>query len=240
MLKKIFFTFLKILRKVLIWFFVLSIATTILYRWINPPITPLMMWRVCQQMVDSNKEVKLDKDWVPLSEISPKMPLAAVAAEDQKFAEHSGFDIEAMEKALQYNKTHKGKVRGASTISQQVAKNVFLFPDRTYLRKALEVYFTFLIEIFWSKERILEVYLNVIEMGEGIFGTQAAAQFYYKKNASQLSAYECAAIASILPNPRIWSPLTPNARVARKIKRVMVYMKYIDLKEVLDEDDKKN
>ncbi|MBK8847233.1 MAG: monofunctional biosynthetic peptidoglycan transglycosylase [Bacteroidetes bacterium] len=239
MLKKIFFKFLIILRKVFIWFVVLSIATTIIYRWINPPITPLMIWRVCEQLFDSDKEVKLTKDWVPLSEISPQMPLAVVAAEDQKFSEHIGFDIDAMEKALQYNQTHKGKVRGASTISQQVAKNVFLFPDRTYLRKALEVYFTFLIEIIWSKERILEVYLNVIEMGEGIYGTEAAAQHYYKKKAAQLSKYECAAIASILPNPRVWSPLKPNARVARKIKRVMVYMKYIDLKDVLADDDKK-
>lgn len=234
-MKTIFIKIGKIGLKILLWFFILSIVTTIIYRWVNPPVTPLMLIRVVEQAFDSKREVKLEKHWVSIDEMGSLPPVAAIAAEDQRFEEHFGFDLDAIEKALEYNKTHKGKpVRGASTITQQVAKNVFLFPHRSYLRKALEIYFTFLIEICWSKKRILEIYLNVAEMGEGIYGIEAAASHYYHKPSSALTKQEVASIISILPNPRVWSPLKPDKRVARKIRKVMLYMKYIDLKDILD------
>ena len=153
------------------------------------------------------------------------MSLAAMAAEDQKFEDHFGFDMEAIKKAEEYNAKHKGKkVHGASTISQQTAKNVFLFPSRSWIRKGFEVYFTFLIEIFWSKERIMEVYLNVIETGDGIYGAEAAAQEYFQKPAKKLSVREAALIAAILPNPRKWSPVHPSPFVQRKSQRIIQFM----------------
>lgn len=148
-----------------------------------------------------NPEEDIQHDWVPMEEISYHLPLAVVASEDQNFLNHSGFDVKAIEKAMEDNKKGR-RVRGASSISQQTAKNVFLWPDRSWFRKGMEVYFTFLIELFWSKERILEVYLNSIEMGKGIYGAEAAAQAWFNKPAKNLTAYESAAIAAILPNPR--------------------------------------
>ena len=138
-----------------------------------------------------------------MDEISRHMQLAVIASEDQNFANHGGFDFKAIQKAMDDNRSGR-KIRGASTISQQTAKNVFLFPSRTYFRKGLEAYFTFLIEIIWSKERILEVYLNSIEMGKGVYGVQAASQHWFKKDAVNLSPYEAAAIAAVLPNPRVY------------------------------------
>lgn len=161
------------------------------------------------------KDWKIDKEWRDFDEIADAMKRAAVAAEDQKFLTHHGFDFEAMGKAI--NKNAKGKkLVGGSTISQQTAKNVFLWPGRSYIRKAFEAYFTALIEIFWSKKRILEVYLNVIEMGDGVYGVQAAAQYYYGKDASQLTRREAAAIASIFPLPLKWSPTHPGKNLRRK------------------------
>jgi len=176
---------------------------------------------------------KIDKDWQSLENISRNLPLAVVTAEDQKFEEHFGFDIEAIEKAVKYNEKHKGKkVKGASTISQQTAKNVFLWQGRSWLRKGLEVYFTFLIEIFWSKERIMEVYLNVIEMGPGIYGAEAAAQHYFNKPAKKLTKSEAASIAAILPNPIRWSASKPTAYITKKRNWILRHMNKIDLKEI--------
>jgi len=167
---------------------------------------------------------------VPLEKISSAMPLAVIAAEDQKFEEHFGFDLEAIKKAEKYNKRHQGKkTKGASTISQQTAKNVFLWPNRSWIRKGFEVYFTFLIEIFWSKQRIMEVYLNVIEMGNGVYGVEAAAQEYFHKPASKLSVREAALIAAILPSPLKWSPVKPNARVQKKASRIMHFISRLKL-----------
>jgi monofunctional biosynthetic peptidoglycan transglycosylase len=172
---------------------------------------------------------RIEKDWKSLDEISKQMPLAVIAAEDQKFDEHFGFDLEAIEKAVEYNEKHKGKkLKGASTISQQTAKNVFLWQGRSWFRKGLEVYFTFLIELLWSKERIMEVYLNVIEMGPGIYGTEAAAQYYFKKPASKLSASEAALIAAILPNPLKWSASKPTPYIQRKKVWIMRNMKRME------------
>ncbi|HRH58285.1 MAG TPA: monofunctional biosynthetic peptidoglycan transglycosylase, partial [Chitinophagales bacterium] len=171
-------------------FFILSILSTILFRFIPVPVTPLMIIR-CTEQVFSGEAPKLKKDWVPLKDMSSNLVLAVISSEDQKFAEHFGFDFEAIEKVAKQNiKLQKrGKpIKGGSTISQQCAKNVYLFPQRSYVRKALEVYFTFLIEIFWSKKRIMEVYLNVIEMGDGIYGAQAASKIYFKKDAKNLTA----------------------------------------------------
>ena len=161
------------------------------------------------------KPWKIDKQWVGIDSISENMKRAAVAAEDARFLDHYGFDFKAMESAFEKNSKGK-KLSGGSTISQQTAKNVFLWEGRSYIRKGFEAYFTTLIEILWSKKRIMEVYLNVIEMGDGIYGIEAASQYYYHKHASELTRSQSAAIASIFPDPRKWSPVDPNARVIHK------------------------
>ncbi len=185
----------------LIWKFIagiilFSILTVILLNWLPVKFTPLMGIRYLE-----NPEEEIHHTWVPREEISLHLQLGVIASEDQNFISHNGFDFEAIEKAIEENQEGK-RVRGASTISQQTAKNVFLWPGRNWIRKGLEVYFTFLIETFWSKERILEVYLNSIEMGPGIYGANAAAQYWFNKPASELTPSEAAAIAAILPNPR--------------------------------------
>ncbi len=224
MLKKGF----KILLRVLLGFVIISFVSTLIFRFVPIPFTPLMIIRYFEM-----EEGKIDKDWKSLDEIGKNMPLAVVTAEDQKFAEHFGFDMEAIEKAMKYNEKHKGKkVKGASTISQQTAKNVFLWPGRSWIRKGLEVYFTFVIEICWSKERIIEVYLNVIEMGPGVYGAEAAAQYYFNKSSINLTKKEAAAIAAILPNPIRWSASRPTPYIIKKRNWIVRHMKYIDLKEL--------
>ena len=195
--------------KVTLWFFAISICLVILYRFVPVPITPLMVVRLFEQAADENRDMKLKKDWVSMDEISKNAPQAVYASEDQKFLDHSGFDIEAMKKAWEGNKNGK-RIKGASTITQQTVKNVFLWQGRNYLRKGLEAYFTVLVELIWSKERIMEVYLNVIEMGDGIYGIEAASQEFYKKPAANLSRAEAAMIAAVLPNPIRWSPTRPT------------------------------
>ncbi|MDN3491493.1 monofunctional biosynthetic peptidoglycan transglycosylase [Winogradskyella bathintestinalis] len=194
-MKRIFRFFIKIL----LWSIVLSVGLVVLFKYVPVPVTPLMVIRYFEDTKAT--KTKWEHNWVAIDNISKHIQLAAICSEDQKFMEHNGFDIKAIEKAYEYNKQGK-HIKGGSTISQQTAKNVFLWPDRSWLRKGLETYFTFLIEIFWSKERILEVYLNSIEMGNGIYGTEAAAQYWFKKSAANLSAQEAAAIIAILPNPR--------------------------------------
>jgi monofunctional biosynthetic peptidoglycan transglycosylase len=208
--------------KAAMWFFIISIVSVILFRWVPIPVTPLMLVRCVEQKLDG-KEMKLKKDWVSLNEISPKLQLAVVCSEDQNFLKHNGFDFEAIDKALEYNETHK-RTRGASTISQQTAKNVFLWPGRSWIRKGFEVYFTFLIEIFWSKERIMEAYLNVIEMGDGIYGAQAASRTFFKKDAKYISASEAATIAAVLPNPRKFNAGKPSAYVQGRRSWVLKQM----------------
>jgi|SRR5665213_2561088 len=205
--------------KLMFGLFVLSIATVIIYRFVPPPVTPLMLIR-CYEQKKAGKDLKLHKHWVSLDNITPDLPLALVAGEDNNFLTHNGFDFEAIKKAIEYNKEHPKETHGASTISQQTAKNVFLWDGRTYLRKGLEVYFTFLIETFWSKRRIMEVYLNEIEMGDGIYGAEAASQTYYHKPAKYLSRTEAASISAIVPDPRYWSPVRPNGSVI--IRRDMI------------------
>jgi monofunctional biosynthetic peptidoglycan transglycosylase len=205
---------LRILKLVFIVFVIGSIFGVILYRWVNPPVTFLMIERGFERKADG-KDWKIDKQWVDFDQIADPMKQAAVAAEDQTFLENHGFDFKAIEKAIQKNE-HSKKLIGGSTITQQTAKNVFLWPGRSILRKGFEAWFTMLMDVFWSKKRVMEVYLNEIEMGDGIYGVQAAAQAYYHKDAKDLNASEAAAIASIWPDPLKWSPTDPNDHVAHR------------------------
>jgi monofunctional biosynthetic peptidoglycan transglycosylase len=207
-IKKIF----RFLFKIALWFFIISIGLTIIYRFIPVPVTPLMVIRLWEQAWDEKNDVRLYKDWVSIDNISKHMPQAVYAAEDQKFLEHNGFDWKAMEEAWEKNKKGK-RIKGASTISQQTAKNVFLWPSRNLVRKGLEAYFTFLIETIWTKERIMEIYLNVIEMGPGIYGIEAASQTFYNRPASKLTRQQAAMIAAVLPNPIRWSPAKPTGYI---------------------------
>lgn len=215
---------LSIILKIVFWFFIVSVGSVILFRFIPVPLTPLMLIR-CGEQLFSGEKIRLKKDWTRIEKISAAMPLAVIAAEDQRFEEHFGFDLEAIRKAEKYNERHLGKrTRGASTITQQTAKNLFLWPARSWIRKGFEVYFTFLIEIFWNKKRIMEVYLNIIETGKGIYGVEAASQFYFRKSSARLNIREAARIAAILPNPRVWNPLKPTARLSRKTERIIYFM----------------
>lgn len=241
LLTKIF----KIVLKILIFFVILSVGSTILFRWLPVPLTPLMIIRCVEQKGDG-KSMTLKHDWVSLDEISPKLQLAVVCSEDQNYLKHYGFDWGAIEKAMKSNDSGK-KIRGGSTISQQTAKNVFLWPGRSYIRKGFEAYFTLLIETFWSKERIMEVYLNSIEMGNGIYGAEAAAQFWFKKSAAKLNKDESSAIAAILPNPLKYVANPPSAYISKRkawVKKQMSfwgnkldYNKYNDEDEVTDKDE---
>ncbi|MFN5218004.1 MAG: monofunctional biosynthetic peptidoglycan transglycosylase [Sphingomonadales bacterium] len=183
----------KWLFRILLGFFIISILWVLVLKWINPGTTLLMKSR--------SAESTIKKEWVSLENISQNMQLAVICGEDQHYCQHWGFDVKAIKEAAEHN-LKGGKKRGASTISQQTAKNVFLWEGRSWIRKGLEVWFTALIELIWGKERIMEVYLNVIETGEGLFGVEAAAQTYYGKSASQLKKYEAAHIAGLLPCPR--------------------------------------
>jgi len=210
----------RFIRRFILWFLILffgsSLFFVILYRFINPPVTPLMLIRVVDQVVHG-ESMKLSKKWVSLDKISPDLQLAVVASEDNLFLEHHGFDFKAIEKAQDFNERKQGKkVHGASTISQQTAKNVFLWPQRSWVRKGLEVYFTVLTEFFWSKKRIMEVYLNVIEMGDGIYGAEMASTKYFNKTASGITRSEAALIAAILPNPQKWNPAHPTAYIKKR------------------------
>ncbi|HMG16541.1 MAG TPA: monofunctional biosynthetic peptidoglycan transglycosylase [Saprospiraceae bacterium] len=200
----------KYIPRFIIGFISITLIWVIIYRWVSPPGTLLMLSR--QISVDRGN---VDYRWVDSDKISANLKTCAIASEDQNFPYHYGFDIEAIQKAVKFNAKHK-RTRGASTISQQVAKNVFLWEGRSWLRKGLELYFTLLIELLWSKDRILEMYLNVAEMGPLTFGAQAASKKYFRKNASQLSPQEAAKIIAILPSPLKWSVNHPGPFVAKR------------------------
>ncbi len=209
-----------IFLKTVKWFLILSIGLTIFYRFVPVAYTPLMFWRTIGSVFTEDKIVGMEKKWVPIEQISKPMQQAVIKAEDYKFYQHRGFDFEAIEKAMQYNKTHKKK-KGASTISQQTAKNVFLWPSRSWLRKGLEAYFTVLIETLWPKERILEVYLNVIEQGKGVYGVEASAQKFFKKPAAKLNSSQAALMAAVLPNPIRFRIDKPSRYISRRQRRIM-------------------
>ena len=224
----------KILKRIVKWtkwivvaFFASTILSVIAYRFVPVYFTPLMFIRCGQQMA-AGETLKLRHHWVSLEKISPSLPVAVMASEDQRFLEHHGFDFKAIEHAARRNMEHPEKRRlGASTISQQTAKNVFLWPGRSWVRKGFEAYFTVLIELFWSKQRIMEVYLNSIEMGDGIYGADAVAEWHFHCQAADLSRSQCALIAATLPNPRKFSSANPSTYMQKRQKKIMHEMKFV-------------
>ena len=199
-------------------FFASTILSVVILRWVPVYFTPLMFIRLAQQKA-ANQELTLHHHWVPLDEIAPSLPLAVMASEDAHFLEHHGFDFKAIEKAAMRNIKHPDKRKhGASTISQQTAKNVFLWPGRSWVRKGFEVYFTGLIELVWSKERIMEVYLNSIEMGDGIYGADAVAQWHFGTTAKE---------AVSLPNPRRFNSASPSAYMLKRQTRILREMRFV-------------
>ena len=221
MIKKIF----RFLWKAMLWFFGISFFMVILYKFVPVPFTPLMGIRAIEQKKEG-KEMICSHDWVPIEEISINLQKAVIASEDGNFLIHNGFDFEAIEKAMEANKKGK-KLRGGSTISQQTAKNVFLWSGRSYLRKGLEAYFTVLIELIWGKERIMEVYLNSIEMGNGVYGAQEASRVWYGKDAKNLTQREAAGIAAILPNPRKFKASNSSNYINRRKGFIVRQMSYL-------------
>ena len=222
---------LKIFTQVVKWIVVAFFASTILsvvaLRFLPVYFTPLMFIR-CYEQVTEGKDLKLAHHWVPLEKISPSLPRAVMASEDAHFLEHHGFDYEAIEHAAKRNREHPEKRKlGASTISQQTAKNVFLWPGRSWVRKGFEVYFTTMIELMWSKQRIMEVYLNSIEMGDGIYGADAVAEEHFGKSALDLSKAQCALIAATLPNPRKFSSKHPSPYMLKRQGRILLEMRYV-------------
>lgn len=222
---------LKRIRMILRWMVVAFLASTILsviaLRFVPVYFTPLMFIRVGQQIA-AGDDIRLRHRWVPMNKISEELPVAVMASEDQRFMDHHGFDFQAIEHAVKTNAKRGAKRKlGASTISQQTAKNVFLWPGRTWLRKGLEAYFTFLIEIFWSKERIMEVYLNSIEMGRGIYGADAVAEWHFRCRAKDLTRDQCALIAATLPNPLKFNSASPSSYVKKRQRKILHEMKFV-------------
>ncbi|WP_459210118.1 monofunctional biosynthetic peptidoglycan transglycosylase [Aquimarina rhabdastrellae] len=209
----------KLIGKCIAWFIAITFLWVLVYKWAPIPYTPLMGIRSLQ-----GKAKVFKHDWVPIEKISPYLQLAVICSEDQKFLSHNGFDLQAIEKAIESNQKSR-RIKGGSTISQQTAKNVFLWPHRSWIRKGFEVYFTFLIETLWSKERILEVYLNSIEMGSGVYGAQAASKYWFKKPANRLTRYEAAAIAAILPNPRKYRARPASNYIQRRKEWIVKQMR---------------
>ena len=209
------------IKRIFFLVFFLQLFYIIMLRWVNPPIT-------ITQLTNWISGNGMKRDYVSGNNISSNAKLAVIASEDQLFPDHEGFDWKSIKKAMEYNKRKPNRIRGASTISQQVAKNVFLWQGRSWLRKGLEVYFTFMIEVFWGKERILDVYLNTIEMGDGIFGIEAAAETYFNKHAKNLSRQEAAMIAACLPNPKRYKVKPLSGYVAARSQWVMQQMSFLE------------
>jgi len=204
-------------KRIFLWLFILQLCYIILLKWVNPPVT-------MTQLVSWVTGHGLKRDYVGRNSMSPNARLAVIASEDQLFPDHSGFDWKSIKKAMKYNEKKPGRVRGASTISQQVAKNVFLWQGGGYFRKGLEVYFTFMIELVWGKKRIMEVYLNVIEMGDGIFGIEMASEIYFNKPAKNLTKQEAAMIAACLPNPKRYKIKPLSSFIAARSRTIMQQM----------------
>jgi monofunctional glycosyltransferase len=220
-------------KKIILYLFIAQLVYIVALRWINPPIT-------LTQLGSAFGGNGLKRDYVDYSDMASHAKLAVMAGEDQLFPDHNGFDIKSIKLALKYNKKHPNKIRGASTISQQVAKNVFLWQGGGFFRKGLEVYFTFMIETLWPKERILEMYLNVSEMGEGVFGIEAAAQAFFNKTAKQLTKQEAAQIAASLPNPIKFTVKPMSAFVARRSQHIVTQMNNLigdkDIQELIKDE----
>jgi monofunctional glycosyltransferase len=217
---------LNVFKWIIIAFFASSIFTVIVYRFINPPITTFMIYKSASKTIKGEK-VKIIKSWVDIEDISPSMIRAVIAAEDNLFVTHWGVDTKAIDQAVEHNKKGR-RLHGASTISQQTAKNVFLWPSRTYLRKGLEFYFTILVEKIWGKKRIMEVYLNVIETGKNMYGVEKAAQVYFGTNSSKLSDSQAALIAASLPSPLRYNPSNPGKYLASRRNQIISLMYKIE------------
>lgn len=207
-------------------FAVLSVVQVATLRFVDPAFSAFMVSRQLEAFRSGDWRFRIAYDWRDLDEISPYVPLAMVASEDQNFAEHFGFDLKAIEKARKNNARGR-KVRGGSTISQQTAKNLFLWSGRSWVRKGLEAWYTLLIEAMWPKHRIIEVYVNIAEFGDGVYGAQAAARTYFRKDASRLGAAEAALMAAVLPSPRRYSIARPGPYVQRRAKAIQRQMRYI-------------
>jgi monofunctional biosynthetic peptidoglycan transglycosylase len=212
-------------RNIIFFFFLSSVLCVVILKFVPVYYTPLMLIRIYEQMKDG-RQVKLEHKWVTLPEIAHPLVQAVVASEDNRFLTHKGFDFEQIEKAHHEAKAGK-RVRGASTLSQQTAKNVFLWPSKTYIRKGIEVYFTLLIEWVWGKERIMEVYLNSIEMGDGIYGAESVALAHFGKHASILTRSEAALIAATLPNPRRFNSAKPSSYILCRQSQILSLMNKI-------------
>ena len=208
-------------KKIAIGLVAFQFAYILLLKWVDPPFT-------MTQLGSLFGGYGLKRDYVGLEKMSPNARLAVMASEDQLFPDHSGFDFKSIQKAMEYNKRKPGRVRGASTISQQVAKNVFLWQGRSWIRKGLEVYFTFMIETVWGKKRILETYLNVAEMGKGVFGIEAAARHHFGKSASALTRQEAAMIAATLPNPKAYTIKPISRAVSARYPWILRQMQNLD------------
>jgi len=209
----------------MLWFFAISILLVVVFKWVPIPYTPLMAIRALENKLEG-KDAVLSHDWVPLEEISPNLQKAVIASEDGNFLNHHGFDFQAMQKAFKNNQKGK-RIKGGSTISQQTAKNVFLWQGRSYLRKGLEAYFTVLIELIWGKERIMEVYLNSIEMGKGVYGAEEASKHWYRKSAVNLTKREAAGIAAILPNPLKYKATNSSSYIERRKDKILRNMRHV-------------
>src|SRR5690554_5885783 len=211
---------LRFIKKALLYFIGISVVWVLFYRFVNPPTT----WLIISETWFANKQKDLPKrKWIPYKDLSDNLKRAAIAGEDAHFMDHHGFDTKAIQAAYKRNQTGK-PLRGGSTISQQTAKNVFLWPQRSWVRKGFETWFTILIEILWGKERILEVYLNIIETGDGLFGMDSASQFYFNKSAHSLTKRQAALLTAVLPNPIRWKPNAPTPFINRKANTIVRYM----------------
>ena len=202
-----------------------SVAAVVVLRWMPPPVSAMMLYQWGAAMLDG-KVFNLRYRWVSMEEMSPRVAIAVVASEDQRFPDHFGFDFEAMRRAWEENQ-HRKKIRGGSTISQQVAKNLFLWPGRSLVRKGMEAYFTLLLEGLWPKQRILEVYLNVAEFGPGIFGVKAASDAFFHKPPAKLTAREASLLAAVLPNPKKMRAGKPSGYVAGRAQQIRKQMKQL-------------
>ena len=217
--------FVRFLSKMALWFLGISVGLVLVFKFVPVFYTPLMLTRSIENKMEG-KDMVCSHNWVPLDRISRNLQKAVIASEDGRFLTHHGFDFEAIQKAMENNEQGK-KLKGGSTISQQTAKNVFLWQGRSYLRKGLEAYFTVLIELIWGKERIMEVYLNSIEMGDGVYGAQAACEYWYRKDASSLTKIQAAGIAAILPNPRKYKATSSSGYINRRKSRIVKHMGYV-------------
>lgn len=215
------------LRWIVLLFFGSTILAVLIYKWCPVYVTPLMIIR-CAQQVSHGEKLRLKHHWVPLDSMSIYMPVAVMASEDQRFLTHNGFDFIEINKTLEERRSGK-RFRGGSTISQQTAKNVFLWPKASWVRKGLEAYFTVLIEFIWGKERIMEVYLNSIEMGDGIYGAEAVAQQHFGRRAITLTRPNCALIAATLPNPLKFNSKEPSSYMLKRQTAIMNQMRHIDV-----------